>query len=188
MDTELRQAIDALGVEHKSVVTALQTKYDSSVQQITALQKQLDSVDLRTQQRHAGGGVESKSLAQEIFENPEFKRMGELGGRGRVTIRIDDFEKKTLTNASVGASTSGVLAIDREPGIVPVQYRQLRIRDLLRSKPTKASVCDYVRVSAFTNNASPQVEASDKAQSDLVLTSVQAKVVTVAHWVPVSKQ
>jgi len=56
------------------------------------------------------------------------------------------------------------------------------------SQPTEAAACDYVRVSAFVNNASPQVEASVKGQSDLTLTSVSAQVRTIAAWCPISKQ
>lgn len=187
LDTELKSALDALQGETKTIFTDLKTKYDTLDAAHKALQCQTDAIDSRGQQRHIAGG-ETKSLAREIFENAEFKRMGELGGRGRVTIKIEDFAKKALTSAAVGAAVSGVLQIDREPGILPIQYRQLRIRDLLRSKPTTLPVCDYVRVSAFVNAASPQVETFAKAESDLSVTSVSARVITLAHWTSVPKQ
>ena len=187
IDIELKTALDGLQGETKILFTDLKTKYDALETKNTSMQTQLDAIDLAGRKR-LGGDVETKSLAQEIFENPEFKKLGEMGGRGRVTIKIDDFQKKTLTNAAVGSSVTGVLAIDREPGIVSIQYRQLRIRDLLRSKPTTLAVVDYVKVNSFTNAASPQVEASSKGRSDLTLTSVSAKVIAIAHFCPVSKQ
>jgi HK97 family phage major capsid protein len=47
---------------------------------------------------------------------------------------------------------------------------------------------DYVKVSAFVNAASPQVEAGTKGQSDMTLQSVSAPVITLAHWIRASKQ
>lgn len=178
MDSELKSA---LGGIRDSVAS-----YGDRIEQ---LQKQVDSIDLQGRDRHSSGGfIETKSIAEEVFEHAEFQRMGEMGGRGRVAIKIANWRTKTLTNAAAGISTSGVLQIDRLPGIVGVQFRQLRIRDLLRSQSTDLPACDYVKVQTFTNNASPQVEASGKAQSDLTLTSVSAPVQTLAHWISCSKQ
>lgn len=154
-----------------------------------AMQRQLDAVDQLAQGARSGsGGVFTKSIAEEIFENESFKALAENGGRGRAVIKIDDFSKKTLTNAAAGLSTSGVLTTDRLPGIVPVQFRQLRIRDLLRSAPTTSASVDYVKVSSFTNAASPQIEAAAKGQSDMTLVPVQAPIRTIAHWIRASKQ
>jgi HK97 family phage major capsid protein len=175
-------------IELKDALASIRTSVETFGGRIDALQKQTDVIDLRTQNNSRGVFETKDSIAQEIFDHPEFKHLGEMGGRGRIAIKIGDWQKKTLTNAAAGISTSGVLPIDRLPGIVSIQYRQLRIRDLLRSQPTELPACDYVKVSSFTNNASPQVEASDKAQSDLSLASVSAPIRTVAHWIPCSKQ
>ena len=175
--------------ELKTVLDSIRESAAAHGPRLDQIQRQVDAIDVGLKERHGGGGVETKSLAQEIFEHEKFKQLGEMGGRGRVTIKIENFQQKTLTNTAVGASTSGVLSIDREPGIVSIQYRALRIRDLLRSKPTTEAVCDYVKVSSFVNHASPQqAEGFPKGESDLVLTSVSAAVRTVAHWIPVSKQ
>jgi len=175
-------------IELKSALDGIRTTVEAFKAQQDALQKQADAIESKIAERIGVPGTETKGIADEIFENAEFKHLGEMGGRGRVAIKIADWQKKTLTNAAAGLSTSGVLQIDRLPGIVGVQFRQLRIRDLLRSQPTELAACDYVKVSAFSNQASPQVEASDKAQSDLTLASVSAPVRTIAHWIPCSKQ
>jgi HK97 family phage major capsid protein len=186
MEIELKTILDGV----QTSVETLVKRHESIETKTRELQTQTDAIDLKIAAgpHFVGGGFETKGLAEEIFENAEFKHMGEMGGRGRVTIKIEDFGKKTLTNAAAGFATSGVLAIDRLPGIVGVQFRQLRIRDLLRSQPTDLPQVDYVKVSAFDNEASPQVEASNKAQSDLTLASVSERVRTIAHWVPCSKQ
>ncbi|WP_051978652.1 phage major capsid protein [Edaphobacter aggregans] len=174
----------------REILDSIQTTVETVANNYKGLQKQYDALDIKFAGSvgRAGSDFQTKGLAEEVFEHAEFKRMGEMGGRGRATIKIADFQKKTLTNTAAGFATSGVLAIDRLPGIVGTQFRQLRIRDLLRSQPTDLPECDYVKVSAFSNQASPQVEASDKAQSDLTLTSVSERVRTIAHWIPCSKQ
>jgi HK97 family phage major capsid protein len=177
MDLEIKGVLDTIS----STVQAFKTQQD-------ALQRQVDAIDVKLAGPHIGGGIETKSIAEEIFDNPEFKRLGEMGGRGRAAIKILDFHKKSLTATGAGFTTSGVMAIDRVPGIVGTQFRQLRIRDLLRSQPTELAAVDYVKVSSFVNNASPQVEASAKQESTLTLASVSAQVRTIAHWVRASKQ
>jgi HK97 family phage major capsid protein len=174
-------------LEMKNVLDSIKGSVEAYGPRIDAMQRQLDAVDVATQHKFTGE-FQTKGLAEEIFENAEFKRMGEMGARGRATIKIANFQQKTLTNTAAGFATSGVLAIDRLPGIVGTQFRQLRIRDLLRSQPTDLAEVDYVKVNSFTNNASPQVEASDKSQSDLALTSVSERVRVLAHWIPCSKQ
>jgi HK97 family phage major capsid protein len=187
IDLELKTALDSIHGETKTALQALKGKYDELETQNKALQRQVDAIDLAGHDRH-NGGVETKSIAEEIFEHSEFKAMAEMGGRGHAVIKIGDFQKKSLTATGVGFTTSGVMSIDRLPGIVPVQFRMLRIRDLLRSQPTLMGAVDFVRVSSFTNAASPQVEASSKAESDMTLAPVSEKVQTVAHWIRCSKQ
>jgi HK97 family phage major capsid protein len=180
-----------LATEVKTIRDEIVGKVGDQLTKMEAMQRQLDSLDLKTQNFQLGlgsGGVFTKSIAEEIFENESFKEMAENGGRGRAVIKINDFHKKSLTDAAAGLSTSGVLATDRLPGIVPVQFRQLRIRDLLRSAATTAASVDYVKVSSFTNAASPQVETATKAQSDMSLQAVQMPVRTIAHWIRASKQ
>jgi HK97 family phage major capsid protein len=177
-----------MDLDLKGVLDGIKGSVEGFSGRLAAMQSQLDAVDSKTQHRHVGGEG-TKSLAAEIFENAEFQALGEKGGRGRIAIKVENWRKKSLTSTSVGASTSGVLGIDRLPGIVPIPYQQLRIRDLLRSTPTSQSAVDYVRVRTFTNNASPQAgDGTAKSESDFELESVSAKVQTIAHWCAVSKQ
>jgi HK97 family phage major capsid protein len=175
-------------LEIKSVLENISSTVQQFKAQHSQLQAQVDSIDKQLAGSVGRGGIEAKSIAEEIFENPEFKRLGEMGGRGRAAIKILDFHKKSLTATGAGFTTSGVMAIDRVPGIVGTQFRQLRIRDLLRSQPTELAAVDYVKVNSFTNNASPQVEASAKQESTLTLASVSAQIRTLAHYVRASKQ
>lgn len=180
-----------LTIEMKTVLADLKGSIDAITTaqeaKFAKLQTQVDFLDIASQGR-LGSGAATKSVAEEIYEHDDFRQLGENGGRGRCVVKISDFQTKALTNTAAGIGTSGVLSIDRLPGIVPPQYRQLRIRDLLRSQPTTEAACDYIKVTDFTNAASPQVEGAAKGQSDLVLTAVQSPVRTIAHWVPCSKQ
>ena len=174
----IQQTVETFAAQHNDLKS-----------RFTQLQAQTDALDAQGQGRFSGE-AQTKGIAEEIYEHPDFKHMGESGGRGRCVVKVADFQKKALTNTAAGIGTSGVLSVDRLPGIVGPQFRQLRIRDLLRSQPTTEASVDYVKVTdnGFVNATSPQVEGTTKGQSDLSLISVQSHVRTLASWVPCSKQ
>jgi hypothetical protein len=47
----------------------------------------------------------------------------------------------------VGVATSGVLQIDRIPGITPEARQVVKVRDALSARPTTQAVVDFVKVS-----------------------------------------
>jgi len=64
----------------------------------------------------------------------------------------------------------------------------LKVRNLLSARPTVMQIVDFVKVSQPLAPASPQTEASDKAQNTLTFTSASEKVRAIATWIPASKQ
>ena len=59
--------------------------------------------------------------------------------------------------------TTGVMAIDRVPGIVPEARQELTVRDALTSNPTTLPIVDFVRVLQPLTVGSPAPEASTEA-------------------------
>src|ERR1700753_1812688 len=104
-------------METKEILDEIKGSVETLVDRHKQLQTQVDAIDLANRGNKFAGRFETKGIAEEIFENAEFQKMGEMGGRGRVSIKIEDFGKKPLTNAAAGFATTGVLAIDRLPGI-----------------------------------------------------------------------
>jgi len=157
---------------------------------LAKMQRQLDAVDLRSHGSYSSGaGSGESNLARELFDSSEFKSFAEVGGKGRMAIRIPDFQKKTaVTGATLGAYSTGVVFGERLPGIVPAATATFRIRDLIRKIPTESGLIDFVKVTAYSK-ASPQSgENVAKAEANLSFESVSEKMATIAHWLPVSKQ
>jgi len=88
----------------------------------------------------------------------------------------------------LGAMTSGVLQIDRIPGITPEARQVLKIRDVLSARPTSMAVVDFVKVTSPMAIASPVPEASIKPENAVTFATVSEKVRLLATWIPCTKQ
>jgi HK97 family phage major capsid protein len=71
--------------------------------------------------------------------------------------------------------------------------RRLTIRNLLRNETTTSNLVEYARELEFINNAGPQFAAGTKEnvlknESGISFELVQDPIVTLAHWLPASKQ
>lgn len=85
---------------------------------------------------------------------------------------------------------------DRGPQyIVAAPQQRLTIRGLFNAVPTSSNLIERVSEGSFTNNARPQgdvspggIEGELKAESAMTFTLQQTPVVTIAHWIPASRQ
>lgn len=160
---------------------------------LDALQKQFDALDVKLAERHAAG-TPTESIEDVLSKDENLKRfMRDKSGNHVITFDAKQtrqlFERKTnITSAAVGAMTTGVLEIDRIPGITPEARQTLTVRDLLSARPTNMQVVDFVHVNAPLKIASPQTEASDKGENALTFVSKSETVRTIATWIPASKQ
>src|SRR3990172_5706095 len=147
--TEMR-SLGAIAQETKDALAKLRTEHESA-------QKQLDALDAKIQARNFEDTAEVP-LIEALKENEDLARIIKNNGTGRATILLKGHHaaavlerKTTLTSDNVGATprqTTGVLQIERDPGITAEARRQLVIRDLLASRPTQRQVIDYVKVSS----------------------------------------
>lgn len=97
-------------------------------------------------------------------------------------------QRKQVTEIGQGFMTTGVMPIDRIPGITPEPRQQLTVRDLLYESSTTMPVVDFVKVSVPMTIGSPVPEGSTKPQENLQFASASEKVRTIAAWIPASKQ
>jgi HK97 family phage major capsid protein len=118
-----------------------------------------------------------------------FQKSRGLTARFVVGQMFPTLETKVIDSPTVGFSTPGIVSGERvAAAVVPGARRRLRLRDVFRSRPTSAGMVEWVKENAFTNAASPQVESSAKAESDITFTMAYEKVRTIAHWVTLSDQ
>ena len=169
-----------------TITTELATKID-------ALQKQADALDVKLAERHAASQPDEPLEASLAKDEGLQRLIRDKSGNCVLNLNSKQhrqlMERKTnITSAAVGATTTGVLQIERIPGIVPEARQVLTISDLLVHRPTTFQIVDFVKVNAGLQQASPQTEASDKGENALTFSSVSEKVQTIATWIPASKQ
>jgi HK97 family phage major capsid protein len=189
LQKELKQYLDKAAEQQKANGTIT----EELAKKIDAVQKQVDAIDIKLAERHAAAAPE-KTLYETLSEHDELKKLIR-DKSGSCVIHLDGkqvrqlYEQKTtVTETAVGVQTTGVLTIDRIPGITPEARQELTIRDLLTARPTNQLVVDFVKVNAAPALGSPQTEASDKAENAVTFTAVSNQVRTIATWIPASKQ
>ncbi len=128
------------------------------------------------------GGVAAASIGQQFVDQDGFQAFASRG-KGSMTLQVN----AAITSLS---DSAGVMVLpDQLPMVRPLTQR-LFIRDLLPVGRTTSNSVRYFRETGFTNNAAPVSEnpAGPKPESDLTFEEDNAPVVTIAHWIPASKQ
>jgi HK97 family phage major capsid protein len=167
--------------------------------EIATLRQEIDATRaemLAPNFRGAGRASDGGRIAGYTSPGAKFIRDADLQlarKTGRLSFPIDQlhpvFEHKTLLDeGTLGFSTPGVIGSQRIEALVPQPRRRLTIRDLLRSRPVTGAQVDWVQEIAGTNAASPVCEGVSKAESEINLQIASAKITTIAHWLPCSKQ
>lgn len=159
---------------------------------LAAIKQQIAELDART----AGviGSEKAQPVADIMREHDGVRRLVskdvKSAGLTLTGRNAQDFFARTFTAASsAGFATSGVYQIDRTPGIVLEARPQLRIRDLIPSRPTSLAYVDYVKVNSAIQDASPQgPEGTKKFENSTTLTTVSKKIQTIATFIRVSEQ
>jgi HK97 family phage major capsid protein len=160
---------------------------------IDVLQKQVDAIDLKIAERTVASTPE-EPLEDYLKKQEDVARIMR-DKSGNCVLHLDAkqvqkiWERKTaVTTAAVGLATSGVLPIERIPGIVSEARQVLRLRQMLAAFPTSLASIDFVKVNAPLVKGSPQTEASDKFENAVTFTTAQEYIRTLATWIPASKQ
>lgn len=201
LQTELKTHFDKAAAEQKEYGTMLTETKDT----ITKLQTQVDAMDVKLAQKLTADQGQGSTLIKTFKEDDGIQRMlKDRKGHAVVTIKGQDvydlMSRKTIisdivsgsagsdTLNPVGAATSGVLQIDRIPGITPEARQVLKIRDLFSARPTTMQIVDFVKVTSPLSIASPVAEASIKPENSLSFASVSEKVRLLATWIPATRQ
>lgn len=207
----MEEQLSALIAEQKGYhekAAAEQEKYGSMTQKtadkVEALQKQLDAIDHKMAERPSPGAPAKSALATEFEENEGVQRMLK-NKRGSAVLQLKgdavrEMLRKTVitetvtgsigsdTGTAVGVATTGVLPIQRIPGITMEARQVLKIRDVLTARPTTFAVVDFVKVLTPMSIASPAAEGSLKPENSLNFSSSSERVKTIASWIPASRQ
>lgn len=95
--------------------------------------------------------------------------------------------KSTITSSTVGFPTSGVMPEDRG-SYVTEPRKQLRMRDVIASRPISVGQYSWPKYSITGTKASPVAEASQKAINTFDPTMVTERVKTIATYFKTGRQ
>lgn len=165
-------------------------KVDELMLSMTPLQSQIREIEQamaeRSQQSQASNA--KMSLVDFARNNEDFKsQVSNMVGRGyNGTAKLD------INNAvtSIGDKDANLVGTQRVAGIISPAQQKLTIRDLLQWGQTASNAIEFARETGFTNSADFVKEnpSVSKPKSEITFELDTAKVQTLAHWIPASKQ
>jgi HK97 family phage major capsid protein len=168
--------------ETKAAIESLATKAAALTDKCVELERKVSAG------AEDGNGAREQSPGEMLIKSDAFKLMQE--GRSKYA-RIE--LKAAIINAT--GQNQPLVADMRVPGIIANPNRILTIRDALPVGRTGSNLVQFTKENVFTNNAGPQAEGSPvvvenvtKPESGITFTLANAPVVTLAHFIPVSRQ
>jgi len=172
-------AVKSVEGETKSAMEKLSAKAGELTEKCLELERKL-SAGAEDRQK------EIETVGAMLVKSDAFQSMAQ--GRSKFA-RVE--VKTAIVNAT--GQNQPLVADMRVPGIISTPNRVLTIRDVLPTGRTSSNLVQYTRENVFTNNAgaqyvSPARENVTKPESGITFTLNNAPVVTLAHFIPVSRQ
>ncbi len=181
----------AQGEMQASKTVEAETK--AALEKLSVKAAELTDKALEIERKLSAGQEDSRqkddSIGEQFVKSDAFKAMAE--GKSK-------FARIELKTAIINATGQNQPLVPdmRVPGIIANPNRVLTIRDLLPVGRTTSNLIQFTKENVFTNNAGPQgggssplvVENTTKPESGITFTLANAPVVTLAHWIPVSRQ
>jgi HK97 family phage major capsid protein len=139
-----------------------------------------------------------KSIGEIIAESEEYKAVQALGigARAMHPVNIGSFHKAAILNTTQSITENVLVDSQRVGGIIVPAQRRLTIRDLIPQATTTSNLIEFASEASFTSAAAPQGSGSSpaetegqlKAEASMTFTLANSPVITVAHWIPASRQ
>jgi len=155
--------------------------------------------DLEQKGAHKPGndGGQVKSIGQLVAESEEFKFAStSKGARNMNPVNVGSSHKTAILNAT--GLNQPLVDEHRLAGIIMPAMRRLTIRQLLPQNRTTSNLIEFAKETLFTNNAGPQGgvtsptvaggEGEIKPESAITFELANTPVITLAHFVPASRQ
>jgi HK97 family phage major capsid protein len=205
-DVKVRETVQAKSLDELKTAsaesiksqTALKAAVDKAMAEAQEMRQELDGI-----KRGRGGPLapEGKSWGQIVTESEAWKNAKGKDGKGKPEmeqVEVGSWHKTRILSGDVqtAAGTVPYMAQAERVGFVAGTERQLVVRNLIPVYQTESPLIEFCRENVFTNNAQPQgvnsspaeTEGQIKGESGITFTFVQQPVITIAHWIPASRQ
>jgi HK97 family phage major capsid protein len=173
-----------------AAVKSVENETKSAMEKLAAKAGELTDKCLELERKMTAGKEDGQqaqqSFGEQFVKSDAFQAMAS----GRSKFARMEF-KTAIINAT--GQNQPLVASDRIPGIIANPDRVLTIRDVLPTGRTSSNLVEFTRENVFTNSAaaqyaSPARENVTKPESGITFTLASAPVVTLAHFIPVSRQ
>lgn len=158
----------------------------------------LDVEQANAKRPNGDGGGSAKSIGQIVADSDEFRAVCKnAAARNMDPVTVGSFHKTNILNVNPLTNDQPLVAADRRPGIIMPGLRRMTIRGLLPQNRTTSNLVEFASELLFTNNAAPQgavtspdetTEGEVKAESALTFQLSNTPVITLAHFIPASRQ
>jgi HK97 family phage major capsid protein len=173
-----------------AAVKSVENETKSAMEKLAAKAGELTDKCLELERKMTAGKEDGQqaqqSFGEQFVKSEAFQAMAQ--GRSK-------FARMELKTAIINATGQNqpLVASDRIPGIIANPDRVLTIRDVLPTGRTSSNLVEFTKENVFTNSAaaqyaSPARENVTKPESGITFTLASAPVVTLAHFIPVSRQ
>lgn len=179
LSAEVKQSADKL-ITTVGQLGDAQTKLTQKLEELETRNRDIEQKIADTLRQ--GQREQNKSAGEVVSLHDDLKQYVTRGAKGSVVIGVN----QAIT--SLSTSAGGLIVKDRDPEIVALARRRLTVRALLTQGRTTSNMIEYAKQTTRTNNAAVVTEGGTKPQSDLVWTSAEVAVRTIAHWINVSRQ
>lgn len=175
----------SMSTETKGALETLSVKASEIVDRLVALELKSKQMPADTEK--------ALTLGEQFLKMDGFERWQKTGA-GALKMDVPGFalsNKTAIVNAT--GQNQPLVPPMRLPGVMHEPNRPLTVRDLLPVGQTTSNLIEYTKENVFTNNAGPQYSSPNrenvtKPESALTFTLATTAVITLAHWIPVSKQ
>jgi HK97 family phage major capsid protein len=173
-----------------AAVKSVENETKSAMEKLAAKAGELTDKCLELERKMTAGKEDGQQAQQSFGEQFVKSEAFQAMASGRSKFARMEF-KTAIINAT--GQNQPLVASDRIPGIIANPDRVLTIRDVLPTGRTSSNLVEFTRENVFTNNAgaqyaSPARENVTKPESGITFTLASAPVVTLAHFIPVSRQ
>ncbi|MFA5115601.1 MAG: phage major capsid protein, partial [Candidatus Omnitrophota bacterium] len=176
----------------KEGLAAAVAKADEAVKQVQVCADRIVALEQKLTGAILAGKEAPKSFAQILVEDSAYKAFASgQTNKCRITLKNGfGARNNTITgqSGSPAANDDTLVSADRRPGIIPGAFRTLRVLDLIARGNTISNAVEFTRELLFTNSAAETAEGVSKPESTLTFELYTKPVVTIAHWLKVSRQ
>jgi HK97 family phage major capsid protein len=177
------------------VLTELGTKGNELAEHFKEVRERVLAVEQKLAEKRGASQDTPRTVADIVISSDQFKAAKAQGSSAQRMdpVEIGSFHKTQIINAT--GQNQPLVPSQRLDGIIVPAQQRLVIRDIIPQAVTSSNLIEYASEATFTSNARPQgdvspggIEGELKAESAMTFTLANTPVVTLAHWIPASRQ